>query len=71
VIDPKSQAQTALLFALSRIAKLGDKAQELALDAMHSFDEYRLAEPKPPIVVQPAPRSVCLRCGHPYEKEEP
>lgn len=69
MIDPKSQAQSVLLFALSRIAELGDKAQELALDAMHSFDEYRLAEP-PPRVLRPDPGSVCLRCGKPYEEVE-
>lgn len=69
MIDPKSQAQTALLFALSRIAKLGGKAHELALDAMHSFDEYRLAEPRPR-VIRPEQRSVCLHCGKPYEEQE-
>ena len=70
MIDPKSQAQTALLFALSRIAKLSDKAQEFALDAMHSFDEYRRAEPRP-AVLRPDQRSVCLHCGKPYEENDP
>lgn len=69
IIDDKSRAKSALLFALSRIAKLGDKAQELAIDAMHSFDEYQLAEPRPR-VLRPEQRSVCLHCGKPYEEVE-
>ena len=67
--DPKSQARSALLFALSRIAKLGGYAHELALDAMHSFNEYQLAEPRPR-VLRPDQRSVCLHCGKPYEGQE-
>ena len=70
MIDPKSQAAAALLFALSRIANLSDRAQDLALDAMHSFDEYRLAEPRP-VVWRPDQRSVCLHCGKPYEENDP
>ena len=67
----KERAASGLLMALSRIAKLGDKAQELALDAMHSFDAYQKADPRC-VVIAPAERRVCLHCGKlTQEREEP
>jgi hypothetical protein len=65
----KELAASGLLMALSRIAKLGDKAQELALDAMHSFDEYQKADPRC-IAFIPVENRVCLHCGKPTQERE-
>lgn len=49
------------------------RCRELADRLMRARNELDLAlqRPAPVIVVAPAPRSVCLQCGSPYEIVEP
>lgn len=51
-----------------RLSKLGKRL-------MGAREEASLAhgygQPPAPVIVRPAPRSACLRCGAPYETTEP
>lgn len=45
-----------------------ERSRELAKSLLAARDRIQLDDPPPIQVVTPAPRTVCLHCGKPYEE---